>query len=246
MVLANQLANCLLLVLGLAPVTGRMQVSARVPATLHPTAQIFAIKLAVASPRVSWMTFLTCRGPEVEHGQAIDPLESAPVLHLREELLREAQLQNSYRIVRLAARESAEIDQALCHRDPVVGTWLVVETGQARFPRGLARDRESVLVIVLEKAVIDRTVLATSVIGRIVRMRVSATIGPAGLTTGTSGTIFAITIGRKSITTGAIAGKTIGTIATIGSTAIGGTTTRATIGIGPGMPTGGHGQLGET
>ena len=52
MVLANQLANCLLLVLGLAPVTGRMQVSARVPATL-PTAQIFAIKLAVASPRVS-------------------------------------------------------------------------------------------------------------------------------------------------------------------------------------------------
>ena len=77
------------------------------------------------------MTFLTCRGPEVGHGQAIDPLESAPVLQLREELSREAQLRNSCRIVPLAARELAEIDQALCQRDPGAGTWLVVETGRA-------------------------------------------------------------------------------------------------------------------
>lgn len=65
-----------------------------------------------------------------------------------------------------------------------------------------------------------------------------------GSTIGISGTTFAATIGRTSTTSGAIVGTTTGAIAITGSTAIGGTTTRATIGIGPAMGIGGAGQAG--
>jgi hypothetical protein len=87
------------------------------------------------------------------------------------------------------------------------------------------------------QAIIGLVVLAT-VTG-------STTIFLAALTIGDSGTAGGRTIGRTSITTGAIGGTTIGTVATIGSMAIGGTTIPAIIGIGRAMGTGGGGRLGD-
>ena len=156
-----------------------------------------------------------------------------------------------------------EIDRALCQPDLALVIWLVVATGRVPCHHVLATAEAMVLAIDLVMESIDpemaligpgmesidpgmaSTAPVTLAIGQIVLIRVLETIARAASTTGTNGTIFDRTIGHRSTTIGEIVGKTIGMIATTGSTATGGTIILATIGIGLVTAIGGVGPLGE-